>query len=154
MSNKKLKQQQKHNKISIPQTEDMSERQEITISFKYLINNKKYTFDYFNASEKDNQLSTMIGLYNRLTELTKRTWHECQLLRKGVPNGFEKIYRNSLNVNIDNKDVLKHEKLYVVRFDTFMGTNKGRIIGFKEKNNPTFYIICFEFDYSAYNHGS
>ena len=46
------------------------------------------------------------------------------------------------------------EKIYIFRFKTADNKNNGRILGFKKDRCPIYYIIGFDFDFSAYDHGS
>ena len=141
-------------KISNSQNMDNSEDEEISISFKFITNNSKYNFDFFKNCQKDEKSTCLNGFFKRIFEANKVSWKHSLSLTKTAPCGLETIYYSQLRFESTTNELNKASKIYVMRFDTHKGSNEGRIIGFKRKNNPTFYIIGLDFNHNAYDHGS
>lgn len=121
------------------------------ISFKYLTKNKNYNFEYY-SKEKQQCKNAKIAVLDRIQEITCDEW--INLLNKPKETGVETLNNSILNFNPNGYDFFPDEKIYVFRFKVKNNKNDCRIIGFKERNCPTYNIIGFDFDYSAYNHGS
>lgn len=116
------------------------------VSFRYLTSNSSYNFNYF--SNKNNALEAKAELYDRIESITKDTW----LHWNGLPKdrgGIETINSGQIKWSPNGYSLTNDQKLIIFRFNS----NNYRIIGFKDGQCPTFYIIGFDFNYSAYNHG-
>jgi len=124
----------------------------IIISFKYSIKKKKYTIDEkAEAKEKNNKIFK--ELFKKLNELSNTTWEELQNKPKEI--GYEMIPISKIDINLENiKQELKiseDDKIIVMRFCN----QKYRILGVRSQEcNSILYIIGYDWDYSAYNHGS
>ena len=46
------------------------------------------------------------------------------------------------------------ENIYVFRVKSGRISDEARILGYKEDGCPIYYIIEYDFDYSAYEHGN
>lgn len=123
----------------------------IAFSLTYLTSNKRYTFDYYNNKQKNDRSKAINELYNRLFEISHMTWEELKALDK--KRGYENLPYGEIGFSILHEVELKISKdsnIQIIRFDK--GTK--RILGIKQKSCPILHIIGFDFDYSAYNHGS
>lgn len=87
-------------------------------------------------------------MIDRLTEISGETWVYWQSLSKN--HGIETFSAKQLKFSPSRYKFASDEKVIVFRFFN----QDFRIIGFKDSRLPTYYIIGFDFDYSAYNHGS
>lgn len=111
------------------------------ISYRYITTNKRYRID-----NKDGKLAYI--LHNRLIEIMQNDWKYWHTQNK--KRGLETINYSEINFSPCNYTLTGDEKIIVFRFD---GDDK-RILGFKKNNCPILYIIGFDLNYSAYNHGS
>ena len=121
----------------------------VSISFLYLTKNNQYNFSLFGRKEKNELLKIYENLFNTMTYINERTWKEMQLGRKNNGTGFEKITANQINFEPNGRK-LSGEDVYVLRFDA-RGNKDGRVLGIRDTNS-VFYIIGFDFTYSAYKH--
>lgn len=120
------------------------------ISFRSLTRNAKYNLSMLRQGSEREQ--TLSGLYQRLTELTGKTWlHWTQQPKQ---TGMETMKYDDIQFEADaNSNLAKDTTLYIFRFDTHLGEGKGRIIGYKNAPCAVFHIIGYDIDFSAYNHG-
>lgn len=124
----------------------------ISFNFMYLTNKKDYNFDFFDKN-KTNRLAAYDKLHEKMKELSKITMQQCKERMK--ISGSESIKYNEFNESfksiLDNTEIVsKDSSLAVIRFFQ----NKYRVIcktGIIDNN--VLYVIGFDFDYSAYNHG-
>lgn len=87
----------------------------------------------------------------RFEELTSHPWLYWEQQPKRA--GLETISYDQLNFQPNGDIVItKDTTLYVFRFDTYRGSGKGRIIGFKESPCAVYHVIGYDFDFSAYQH--
>ena len=121
------------------------------ISFRYLTSNSKHSLDFIRKQNLSDRDKTLSGLLERLKEITQSTWEKLGSLPKDR-NGYETLSSKELFFRGQN-EYKEDQKVIVFRFDTWQGHNKGRIIGLKESPNSTFFIIGFDFDFTAYKHG-
>lgn len=124
----------------------------IVLSFKYSVKNKNYTIEK-QTSEKNKCNKMMQKLFEKLEEISKLTWKELQ--NKPRETGYEMIPISEFNVNLnDIKENLKlsdDSKIIVFRFNN----QKCRILGIPSTEcNSILYIIGYDWDFSAYNHGN
>lgn len=117
-------------------------------SFQYLTTSKHYNFNYFSDHERKNMESTKVDLYNRLEEISQISWQDWLLQRRYT--GLEKISFSRLHFGAKNIKLAPDESIYVFRFDH----QDKRILGFRKDKCPIYYIIGYDFDHSAYDHGS
>ena len=100
--------------------------------------------------------SEMRRLHDRLNELSMQTW--AYWLSKPKASGIETISFKQLRfapnpVLFEECHFDKTSIVYVIRFDTYQGKNKGRIIGVKDSPCSVLHIIGYDFNFSAYEHG-
>ena len=140
---------------SVKKSENIVEsRPLVSFNFKYLTDNKKFNFDYF----KDMRIrhDAYKTLCDRLQELSA---YDVMTLRgMSKQQGCEAIpysdFNDSFQAVLNKVEIVsKDSKLLIFRF------NKGnyRIIvksGILDKHENILHIIGFDFDYSAYDHGS
>ena len=120
------------------------------ISFRYLTSNKRHSLEYLQKCSVADRAKTMEGLLRRLEEITKSSWTKLGALPK-ENGGYETISARQLRFS--GTDANKEDnKVWVFRFDTWQGHDKGRIIGFKDSPCSAFFVNGFDFDFSAYSH--
>lgn len=117
-------------------------------SFKDLTTNSKYNLKSLSGRDAE---TTLRGMYQKLQELSSHTW----LYWMGMPKsaGLETMNYQDIRFTVD-ANLAKDTTLYIIRFDTYQGANKGRIIGYKNTPCSVLHIIGFDIGFSAYNHGS
>lgn len=124
----------------------------IILSFKYSIQTKKYTIKkVIQAKDKCNK--KMEKLFEKLEEISKLTWNELQ--NRPRETGYEMIPISEFNINLEDiKRQLKlsdDSKIIVFRF----GSQKYRLLGVRSQEcSSILYIIGYDWDYSAYDHGN
>ncbi len=124
----------------------------IILSFKYSISNKDYTIEkVVKAKEKCNKI--IDKLFKKLEEISKLTWEELQ--NRPHETGYEMIPISEFKISLES---IKRElqlsddsKIIVFRFNN----QNNRLLGVRSKEcNSILYIIGYDWDYSAYDHGS
>ena len=115
-------------------------------SFKALTANSRYNLNTLSGKEAE---STLRGLYQKLHELSGQPWCHWMGLRKA--SGLETLEYHEIKFSAAVK-LAKDTTIYVFRFDTYQGHNKGRILGYKNSPCSVFHIIGFDVDFSAYDH--
>ena len=119
-------------------------------SFRALTSNSRYNLDDLpHGTEREVTLSL---LYTRLRELSRETWLYWGQLRKQF--GLETMEVKDLNFSPGGGiELPKDQTIYIFRFDTYQGANKGRIIGYKDDPCAVLHIIGFDVDFKAYDYG-
>lgn len=121
-----------------------------SFSFAYLTKNKRFNFESF-SNDKSKRNAMQAELTKRLIEISQKPWffwYDC-----GKNTGIETIPFYEINFSPNGLDLTPDEKVIVFRF----ASGKCRMIGTKGKlcsTCATYYVIGFDFNYSAYNHGS
>ena len=121
------------------------------ITFRYLTNNDHYNFDYVKKLDGKDQNSLCTRLIDYFQIFTSFPWIYWYSLGKNT-GGIETFPVKSLRFDANGKLFTKDEKAIVLRFDSHLGNKKARIIGFKDNPCSTFFVIGFDFDFSAYSH--
>lgn len=127
-------------------------KENIILSFKYSIKDKKHTIDFI-LKQKGNNKKTIENLFKKFEELSNFTWKD--FINKPREVGYEMIPISDFFINLDNikKDLSLSDdsKIVVFRFDN----QNRRLLGVKSKEcNAILYIIGYDWDFSAYDHGS
>ena len=117
-------------------------------SFEILTKNKTYNLEYFLDSNDKREATCRILL--RLKELCEKSWEHWHGLGKKA--GLETIPAERLNFEPSEKQLSSGDKVIVFRLKSYANKD-ARIIGMRRDGCPIFYIIGFDFDFSAYNHG-
>lgn len=117
-----------------------------SFSFEYLTNQSKFNFEYF-KHDKTACEKAQAALIEKILLLSTFKWKELDNFSKKI--GFELLPKNEVKVKLNHINKEVPEQFMVFRFFK----EKYRIIGFKESNNPIYFIVGFDFDYEAYNHG-
>lgn len=118
-------------------------------SFRYLTTNKTHNFDYFSTSQAHEKSNALSELSKRILEITSQTWLYWGAL--GKKNGHETMQYSSLNFTgygLPEK-FTDDEKVYIFQFNN----HSYRIIGVKLDYCPTIFVIGFDFNFGAYDHG-
>ena len=124
----------------------------ICFSFEYVTTNKNYNFDIF-TKDKSKKCTAYDALFERMSELSQINTIEA--LQRGKKSGLEKIPVNQLSKSMQDIckgiDIISNDsKLIVFRFYN----HNYRLICKDDIIHPNLmYVIAFDFDYSAYNHG-
>ena len=113
-----------------------------------MTSNKSYTLDYF--KDGNSRRVTADSILNRLIEICQKDWKYWFSLCK--ESGAETISYNQVSIIPSGKVLTPDVKLIVFRLKGHSGKSV-RMIGFREEACPIFYIIGFDFDFSAYDHG-
>ena len=124
----------------------------IILSFKYSVNNRNYKIEKITKS-KDRTNKTVQKLFERLEEISNLTWKELQ--NRPKETGYEMIPISQFRINLENikKDLNLSDdsKIIVFRFNS----QKCRLLGVRSQEcSSILYIIGYDWDYSAYDHGS
>lgn len=119
-------------------------------SFRSLTKNSKYNLNDLPAGTVREQV--LLSLYLRLNELSQQPW--LYWTQQPKRTGLETLSYHQLNFSAaPEAGLTKDTTIYVFRFDTHLGAGQGRIIGYKKAPCAVLYIIGFDLDFSAYNHG-
>lgn len=124
----------------------------ILLSFKYSIKNKNYTIEKITgANQKCNKI--MKKLFEKLQEISKLTWKELQ--NRPRESGYEMIPISQFKIDLTSiKEELKladDSKIIVFRFNN----QDVRLLGVRSQEcSSILYVIGYDWDFSAYNHGS
>ncbi len=145
----RLKDKKSPDKIEIPKTKPV---EKISFNFKYITSNKTYGLKYF-CGDCRNSEKALSELFNKLEELSKITLTDAKA--NGKIQGCEPLKYSKFNLSfqqiMDNTDIIsKDSSLEVFRFcqNNYRLICKPDII-----HTNLLYIIGFDFNYSAYNHG-
>lgn len=114
-------------------------------SFRYLTKTKEHNFDYFEHEKSNEVFRTLL---QRLKEISKESYTYWNNL--GKHKGIEMIDYWQCNINPCDLKLSPDDKIIVFRFYH----QNYRILGIRLESCPTLHIIGFDFNYSAYNHGS
>ena len=117
-------------------------------SFRYLTSNSTYNFDYFSTSQTVEKEKALAELSKRVSEITCNTW--LYWGSRGKKIGHESMQYSNLNFTSSSlpEDFTKDQKVYIFQFSN----HSYRIIGVKLGYCPMFYVIGFDFNFSAYDH--
>ena len=124
----------------------------IILSFKYSVKSKDYTINKITkARDKCNKI--IQKLFERLEEISGLTWIELQ--NRPKETGYEMIPISEFNINFDTikqeLNLSDDSKIIVFRFNN----QKCRLFGVRSHEcSSILYIVGYDWDYSAYDHGS
>lgn len=116
--------------------------------FSHVTKNSHYNFEYFKNQKRD-ELEVRRALDALLEYLSQQKWITIIQSSKRGMGGYESIYYNMFKFSPKGCVITNDEKISVIRFgkdDSF------RLIGKWEE--PIFYVFGYDFDHSAYDHGS
>jgi len=116
-----------------------------SFSFQYLTTNKDYNFEKLDKRQK---LEWKSALVERMIEISQKSWQSW--LNMDKKQGFETIPANRIHFNPNGYELSDDEKIIIFRFNS----QKGRILGIKGNGCSVYYVIGFDTDYSAYDHGA
>lgn len=119
----------------------------VSLSWRYMTTNKNFTLDYFKSNIR-NKCKAMEDIFTLANEISSHNW--INLLGRGKENfgGCESLKVNQLNFSPSDYKFSKDEKILSFRFSN----NHYRLVGIQK--NDILYVIGYDFNYSAYNHGS
>lgn len=124
----------------------------LTISFKYSIDNKKYRLEHI-TKQKGKANEILEELHKKLQEITSTKLIDFQ--DKPKSTGYEMIKLSEMNFNLNDKiknelRISNESKLIIFRFCK----GKYRIIAIQSRICPyLLYILGYDWNYNAYNHG-
>lgn len=120
------------------------------LSFQYMTRNHAHDLSSLLSGEEREK--TLLGLYRKCVELTQHTWTELLMMPKS--QGFETIQYGQLYFRaFPDSHLSKDTTVYVIRFDSHLGSDQGRIIGYKQSPCATFHVIGYDLNFTAYDHG-
>ena len=123
-----------------------TKRSHISLSWQYMTSNKKFTLDYF-ADDVRSKSQAMEGIFELIHEISSHDWTEILSRRKKSFGGCESIWAKQIKFSPSGYTLSDDEKIFVFRFK-----HKFRLLGIQDKD--ILYVIGYDFDHSAYNHGS
>lgn len=120
-------------------------------SFRYMTANKSHSLEFLDSISASDRAITLSNLFCRLQEISHEPWtHWMQQPKK---TGLETLDFDQLSfLPSSDARITKDTKIFVFRFDTYKGSGKGRILGFKSSPCSVLHIIGYDFDFSAYKH--
>ena len=86
-----------------------------------------------------------------LKELSQKTWLELSRRTKYQIGGFEKLRYDQINVSPVNLTMPKDENILSFRFGS---ADAYRLLGCRKDGCNVLYVIGYDFDFSAYDHGN
>lgn len=144
----KIKKQSANSKISSNFVNEKCS-QNPSFSFEHLTLNGGFNFEYFGKDSRA-RLEAKSAVYDRLQDISSQSWLYWGGINKR--HGYETIKADEMNFNPSNYEFSNDEKVFVFRL-SYLG-NDCRIIGVKKSPCSTYYVIGFDFNHNAYNHGS
>lgn len=121
------------------------------LSFRYMTTNKSHSLKFLDSLDINAREFTVRSLLSQLETLTCYPWIYWMENRKKT--GLETISCDALKfASASEANLTKDTTLYIFRFDTYQGSGKGRIIGFKRAPCAVYHIIGYDFDFTAYQH--
>lgn len=125
-------------------------KKNISFSFLYITTNKKYCLDFFSSKQLRDELDARQKLGQLLRTLSKTTWLDTFRKRKDEFGGTEQIALSEMNFMPSGDYFSEDANVLSFRFGT---GEKYRLLGIRDEPCQTLYIIGFDFNFSAYNHG-
>ena len=125
-------------------TSKLSSDRTVAFSFKHLTSRKEYNFE---GLDKGKNREWHSALVDRIMQISKEPW--LTWLNTPKETGIETIRASQLNFSPSGYEFSPDEKVFIFRFNS----QSGRIIGIKERESPVYFVIGFDMDFSAYDHG-
>ena len=125
-----------------------AESRKIAFSFQHVTTNNRYNWNFFKKRIRD-ELQAHNDLLERLKELSNETW--LSLFEKPKKSGAETLPRTMLKFDPDRsiyEERVNEDQFISIRF----ASQQYRLLGMRKKNSSTFFIIGYDFDFSAYDH--
>lgn len=122
----------------------------IKFSWQYLTTNKTHNFERFKGEWRQ-ELSARQDLSDLVRDLCSSTWTQALLRRKNEKHGAETLSMDDLRFAANGYQFSDDQKVIVFRFG---GNSSYRLLGVKGNESNVLYVIGYDFDFSAYNHGS
>ena len=120
----------------------------LAFSFAHVTEKKNFNFSHFKSdARKENDARR--GLDELLQELSRHSMLQLRDRGKEAFGGFEKLPRGRVRFN-PSWNLPEDENVYIFRFKS----GGYRMLCVKDKKREVLYIIGFDFDHSAYDHGS
>ncbi|WP_277287543.1 hypothetical protein [Sneathia sanguinegens] len=136
MLNKKI------NNLKTFENNNETDNRRLSVSFEIITTNSKFNFNYFSSKMIRDKAKAYDELHRLLAEISNSYFKK--LMNKIKNKGLEKLE----DINFKPcKQLYNDENIYVMRFNQ----QKYRLIFILRDN--IVYIIGFDFNYSAYNHG-
>lgn len=120
----------------------------LAFSFAHVTKKKNYNFSHFKSdARKENDARR--GLDELMQEISRHTLLELRGRSKESFGGFERIPRARIHFH-PSWNFPEDENVWIFRFKS----SDYRMLCIKDKKREVLYIIGFDFDFSAYDHGS
>lgn len=121
----------------------------VTFSFDKMLRKGDYSFEYFKKNKSDN-LQAYRDLLDKFYELSQ--FSMLKLMQLDKKQGFELIdickLKAKLQKHCEAHQITKDSKVAIFRFSS----QDYRMICQMDDN--VFHVLAFDFDFSAYDHGS
>lgn len=125
-----------------------NENARIAVSYEIITDDDNYIFKHFVDIRE--QIKAREALDELLKEMCSNTWKDLQKRNKYQRGGFERISSADVKKSIcKSKQLPTEADIIVFRF----GGDKYRLLGYKRSRCHIFYILGYDFDYTAYDHG-
>ena len=134
-------------KIAVNQTQ---RKEHISLSWKYMTVNKNHTFEYFQKDMRK-EVRAWRELSELIRHLNQSTWQNALSVSKYQKYGAETLESSCLKFSPKDYTFTSDQKVIVFRFGQ---GNDYRLIGVKGTDSNILYVIGYDFDFTAYNHGS
>ena len=145
----KVKKHTENNKISRTAVKRGGNCPQIpAFSFAYLTANNIFNLNYF--TDTNDKKAAIENIFERLLEICQNDWKYWHALPR--EQGVEMISVGGINLTPSKKRLMPDEKVIIFRMKGYAGKS-ARILGIREEGCPILYIIGFDFNFSAYNHG-
>lgn len=124
-------------------------KEKISLSWEYMTTNSRHTFEYFQKFR--DELNARKDLSDIVRYLNQSTWQEVLSVRKYQKFGAETLEPSDLKFSPNGYEFTVDQKVFVFRFGP---GNDYRLIGVKGSDSNVLYVIGYDFNFKAYNHGS
>lgn len=127
-----------------------NERQNVLVSFDSVTDSKVYNFEYFSQNIR-NELYARKCLDELLLEVSINTWTSLGLRDRKTLGGYESLPACCIKDSIKQKVFLSPDSK-IMSF--IFGQKNYRLLGVKPTACGALHVIGYDFDFSAYDHGS
>lgn len=119
-------------------------------SFAFTTETKNYNFNYFNNDFRK-ELDVRQNLDRLLKEISSNTWVSLSSRSRYQLGGFETLSFDQVSCSPHNLTLAKDENIFSFRFGP---ADSYRLLGCRKHGCQVLYIIGYDFNHSAYDHGS
>lgn len=118
-------------------------------SFAHITKSKEYNFYHFKDKYR-NEYECRKKLDELLMVLSTTTWKDLMSRNKTQQGGFEILSYEKIKPKSPNLTLSNDSNIFVFRFGN---SDEYRLMGWKKDGCQVLYVIGYDFDFSAYDHG-